>query len=352
MKIRSNMRGANPFEPEPPPYPMSGCAGEGTTGCGDGSIDPSVHHLIRPRQQGGGQADAHPVRRLRVHVQAGDGEALHRDRPRRSPFSTERQLSGLPPTRSSEPDRRRGAAGISDGHFLRLDAEAFGRAPRISIDYALMEKTDAAAVVESTFRWSDIGSWDAVFAMSDHDPRGNAAVGDTAIFNSKGCLVHSDHGLTAIDRIENLVVVTTPDAVLVADRSHCEDVKTLVNRLSNRREASEHRRGVRPWGYYDSIDRGMRFQVKRIVVQPGGVLSLQRHLHRAEHWVVVRGTAEVTVGDSVELVQENQSVFIPATSRHRLANPGCIPLEIIEVQTGSYLGEDDIARFDDVYQRA
>ncbi|BBF93144.1 mannose-1-phosphate guanylyltransferase/mannose-6-phosphate isomerase [Blastochloris tepida] len=244
------------------------------------------------------------------------------------------------------------AGAIADGHFQRLDAEAFGRAPRISIDYALMEKTEAAAVVESAFRWSDIGSWDAVFAIADHDRLGNAATGDAAIFDSKGCLVYSDDGLTVIDRIENLVVVSTPDAVLVADRSRSEDVKTLVNRLSNRREASEHRRGVRPWGHYDSIDRGPRFQVKRIVVQPGGVLSLQRHLHRAEHWVVVRGTAEVTVGDRVELVQENQSVFIPATARHRLANPGRIPLEIIEVQTGSYLGEDDIARFDDVYRRA
>ncbi|ALK10496.1 mannose-1-phosphate guanylyltransferase/mannose-6-phosphate isomerase [Blastochloris viridis] len=241
----------------------------------------------------------------------------------------------------------------ADGAFLRLDAEAFGRAPRISIDYAVMEKTDAAAVVESQFRWSDIGSWDAVFAISPHDEAGNVTVGETELLDVKGCLVHGGHGLTALVGVENLVVVTTPNAVLVADRAHCEDVKALVSQLEahGRREASEHRRGFRPWGYYDSVDCGERFQVKRIVVQPGRTLSLQRHLHRAEHWVVVRGTAEVTINDTVELIQENQSIFIPSTARHRLANPGKIPLEIIEVQTGSYLGEDDITRFDDVYNR-
>jgi mannose-1-phosphate guanylyltransferase/mannose-6-phosphate isomerase len=241
-----------------------------------------------------------------------------------------------------------------DGAFVRLDAEAFAQAPRISIDYAVMEKTTRAAVVESAFRWSDIGSWDAVHAISPADDRGNAIFGDTELLDVKGCLVHSGHGLTTLVGVENVIVVTTPDATLVVDRSRAEEVKALVQAIQtrNRREASEHRQGFRPWGFYDSLDRGERFQVKRIVVRPGGVLSLQRHLHRAEHWVVVRGTAEVTIDDTIRLVQENQSVFIPSTATHRLANPGKIPLEIIEVQTGSYLGEDDIARFDDVYRRA
>jgi mannose-1-phosphate guanylyltransferase/mannose-6-phosphate isomerase len=247
------------------------------------------------------------------------------------------------------------AAGAKlDGAFLRLEAEAFGRAPRISIDYAVMEKTDRAAVVESHFRWSDIGSWDAVFQVSTPDDAGNVTAGETEIVASKGCVVHAGHGLATLVGVEDLVVVTTPDAVLVASRGRCEEVKALVGRLEarGRAEASQHRRGFRPWGFYDSVDRGERFQVKRIVVRPGGVLSLQRHLHRAEHWVVVRGTAEVTVGDKAELVQENQSIFIPATTAHRLANPGKIPLEIIEVQTGSYLGEDDILRFEDLYRRS
>ena len=246
------------------------------------------------------------------------------------------------------------AAGAArDEAFLRLDAEAFARSPRISIDYAVMEKTDRSAVVEGTFRWSDIGSWDAVYAIAPSDAAGNAVLGDCEIVDSKACLVHSGHALTALVGVENLVVVTTPDAVLVADRARCEDVKALVGQLEKhaRREASQHRRGYRPWGFYDSVDAGERFQVKRIVVRPGGVLSLQRHLHRAEHWVVVHGTAEVTVGEEVRLVQENQSIFIPSTIKHRLSNPGKIALEIIEVQTGSYLGEDDIARYEDLYRR-
>lgn len=246
------------------------------------------------------------------------------------------------------------AGAVSDACFLRLAPEAFGRAPRTSIDYAIMEKTNKAAIVEGAFRWSDIGSWDAVLAISQPNSEGNVVVGDAELLNASNCLVHSDHGLTTLIGVENLIVVTTPDAVLVADSKRCEEVKTLVSRLTlrNRREAKEHRRGHRPWGYYDSVDRGDRFQVKRIVVRPGGVLSLQQHLHRAEHWVVVHGTAEVTIGDQTELVHENQSVYIPSTTRHRLANPGKIPLEIIEVQTGSYLGEDDIRRFEDMYQRA
>ena len=242
---------------------------------------------------------------------------------------------------------------VSDLGFVRLDADAFGSAPRISIDYAVMEKTDRAAVVEGTFRWSDIGSWDAVLEVSPHDDAGNALSGPALAFDTANSIVHAERQLTAVVGMKDVIVVTTPDAVLVLPRSRAEDVKTLVAELkrNGRAEATEHRRVHRPWGYYESIDGGERFQVKRIVVIPGGKLSLQKHHHRAEHWVVVRGTAEVTVGDEVRVVHENESIYIPIGSVHRLANPGRIPIELIEVQTGSYLGEDDIVRLDDVYRR-
>jgi len=216
-----------------------------------------------------------------------------------------------------------------------------------------MEKTDHAAVVEGRFRWSDIGSWDAVFEVASLDPAGNAMNGPALALDATGCMVHAEGKLTAALGVKDLIVVSTPDAVLVLPRSRAEDVKTLVAELKRkgRAEAVEHRRVHRPWGYYESIDGGERFQVKRIVVVPGGKLSLQRHHHRAEHWVVVRGTAEVTVGDDVRVVHENESIYIPIGSVHRLANPGRIGLELIEVQTGSYLGEDDIVRLDDVYRR-
>lgn len=245
------------------------------------------------------------------------------------------------------------AAASDDLGFRRLDPDAFARAPQKSIDYAVMEKTDRAAVVEGRFRWSDIGSWDAIFEIADHDGAGNAVRGAAMLMDSENCVVHSDDRLTAVLGVKDLVVVTTIDAVLVLPRERAQDVKELVARLklANRKEASDHRRGHRPWGYYDSVDMGERFQVKRIVVRPGGTLSLQKHMHRAEHWVVVRGTAEVTIGEEVRLVHENQSVYIPMGTVHRLANQGKIPLEIVEVQTGSYLGEDDIIRLEDVYKR-
>jgi mannose-1-phosphate guanylyltransferase/mannose-6-phosphate isomerase len=245
------------------------------------------------------------------------------------------------------------AAASDDIGFRRLDADAFARAPQKSIDYAVMEKTDRAAVVEGRFRWSDIGSWDAIFEIAEHDGAGNAVRGAAMLMDSENCVVHSDDRLTAVLGVKDLVVVTTIDAVLVLPRERAQDVKELVARLklANRKEASDHRRGHRPWGYYDSVDMGERFQVKRIVVRPGGTLSLQKHMHRAEHWVVVRGTAEVTIGEEVRLVHENQSVYIPMGTVHRLANQGKIPLEIVEVQTGSYLGEDDIIRLEDVYKR-
>jgi mannose-1-phosphate guanylyltransferase/mannose-6-phosphate isomerase len=229
--------------------------------------------------------------------------------------------------------------------FVRLDADAFGGAPRLSIDYAVMEKTDRAAVVEGAFRWSDIGSWDAVLEVSPHDDAGNALSGPAVAFDVGNSIIHAERQLTAVVGLKDVIVVTTPDAVLVLPRSRAEDVKTLVAQMKaqGRPEVRDHRRCWRPWGNYES---------KRIVVNPGGKLSLQKHHHRAEHWVVVRGTAEVTIGETVKTVHENESVYIPIGALHRLANPGRIALELIEVQTGSYLGEDDIVRLEDVYRRS
>ena len=237
--------------------------------------------------------------------------------------------------------------------FLRLEPQAFARAPQKSIDYAVMEKTDRAAVVAGDFRWSDIGSWDALFDITQRDAQGNVAQGEVVVIDAHNCIVHSDGKLTALVGVEDLVVVSTSDAVMVVPRARAQEVRELAARLkaSNRPEASVHKRVHRPWGYYESIDMGERFQVKRIVVIPGGMLSLQRHRHRAEHWVVVRGTAEVTIGEDRKPVHENESIYIPIGSVHRLANKGKIPLELIEVQTGSYLGEDDIERIEDVYRR-
>ena len=237
--------------------------------------------------------------------------------------------------------------------FLRLRPEAFALAPQKSIDYAVMEKTDRAAVVVGEFRWSDIGSWDALFDITPRDSSGNVLQGPVVTVDSSDCVVHSNDRLTALVGVKDLVVVHTSDAVMVVPRSRAQEVRDLVSRLKaeKRPEATDHKRVHRPWGYYESIDVGERFQVKRIVVIPGGILSLQKHRHRAEHWVVVRGTAEVTIGDQVRPVYENESVYIPIGSVHRMANRGKIPLELIEVQTGSYLGEDDIERLEDVYKR-
>jgi len=241
----------------------------------------------------------------------------------------------------------------TDLGFLRLDPEAFARAPQQSIDYAVMEKTDRAAVVEGAFRWSDIGSWDALFDIAAKDADGNVLHGPTMTMDAHGCVVHSDGRLTAVLGVDDLVVVSTSDAVMVVPRARSQEVKELVAKLKagKRAEATDHKRVHRPWGYYESIDMGERFQVKRIVVVPGGILSLQKHRHRAEHWVVVKGTAEVTVNETVKNLHENESIFIPIGSVHRMANKGKIALELIEVQTGSYLGEDDIERIEDVYKR-
>jgi len=237
--------------------------------------------------------------------------------------------------------------------FLRLQSEAFGRAPQKSIDYAVMEKTNRAAVVAGQFRWSDIGSWDALFDITPRDSAGNVLQGPVVSMDASNCVVHADQRLTAIVGVKDLVVVSTSDAVMVVPRARAQEVRELVSKLKaeKRPEATDHKRVHRPWGYYESIDMGERFQVKRIVVIPGGILSLQKHRHRAEHWVVVRGTAEVTVGEQIRAVHENESIYIPIGSVHRMANKGKIPLELIEVQTGSYLGEDDIERLEDVYKR-
>jgi mannose-1-phosphate guanylyltransferase/mannose-6-phosphate isomerase len=241
----------------------------------------------------------------------------------------------------------------TDLGFLRLAAGPFAQAPRKSLDYAVMEKTARAAVVEGRFRWSDIGSWDAVYAVSARDNNGNALHGPAVSVDARNCLVHAEDRLTAVLGVADLVVVSTADAVLVLPRSRAEDVKEIVSELKarGRPEATDHRRVHRPWGHYEGVDRGDRFQVKRIVVKPGGTLSLQKHMHRAEHWVVVRGTAAVTIDADQHTVHENESIYIPIGKVHRLANPGRIPLELIEVQTGSYLGEDDIIRLDDTYGR-
>jgi mannose-1-phosphate guanylyltransferase/mannose-6-phosphate isomerase len=208
-------------------------------------------------------------------------------------------------------------------------------------------------VVAGDFRWSDIGSWDALFDITARDRQGNVLYGPVVTTDASDCIVHSDGRLTAVVGVNDLVVVSTSDAVMVVPRARSQEVRELVVKLkaAKKPEATDHKRVHRPWGYYESIDMGDRFQVKRIVVIPGGMLSLQKHRHRSEHWVVVRGTAEVTTGTDVRAVHENESIYIPIGTVHRLANQGKIPLELIEVQTGSYLGEDDIERIEDVYKR-
>jgi mannose-1-phosphate guanylyltransferase/mannose-6-phosphate isomerase len=245
------------------------------------------------------------------------------------------------------------AGATTDLGFLRLETAAFSRAPQKSFDYAVMEKTEHAAVVEGRFRWSDIGSWDAIFQIANRDARGNAVHGPVVAADSENCMVHAEDRLVAVLGVKDLVVVATSDAMLVVPRDRTQEVRELVGKLKDggRPEATDHRRVHRPWGYYDSLDAGERFQVKRIVVRQGGTLSLQRHMHRAEHWIVVRGTAEVTIGEERRLVHENESIYVSIGAVHRLANHGKIPLEVIEVQTGSYLGEDDIVRLDDIYRR-
>jgi mannose-1-phosphate guanylyltransferase/mannose-6-phosphate isomerase len=245
------------------------------------------------------------------------------------------------------------AAGTDLG-FATLNAEAFARATAKSIDYAVMERTTHAAVIPVSYGWSDVGSWQGVWELSERDPAGNAAHGSAVFLETRGSYVASDKQLVALQGVENLVVVATDDAVLVARRDDVDGLRRVVKRLKEVAPAltEEHLKVHRPWGSYQSIDMGERFQVKRIVVKQGGRLSLQLHHHRAEHWVVVRGTARVTIGDESKMLHENESIYIPIGARHRLENPGKIDLELIEVQTGSYLGEDDIMRIEDDYRRS
>ena len=248
-----------------------------------------------------------------------------------------------------------------DLDFCRLDHDAFADCPSESIDYAVMEKLGQSGegatkgvVVPLDAGWSDLGAWPAIWEVCERDDSGNTTRGDVLTHESRDCLIHAEHRLVAGVGLDDLLVVETADAVLVANKSHAQDVKKIVEQLkrSKRPETLAHRQVSRPWGTYEGVDAGERFQVKRIVVKPGAKLSLQMHHHRAEHWIVVKGTANVTCGEKTFLLTENQSTYIPIGEKHRLENPGTVPLEIIEVQSGSYLGEDDIVRFDDQYGRS
>ena len=249
--------------------------------------------------------------------------------------------------------------GVVDGDFLRVNKEEFLHCPNDSIDYAVMERLahddslPAGVFIPLSAGWSDVGSWDSLWQVLPKDDQGNVSQGDVLLNDCRNVLALSEHRLVACVGMEDTVVIETPDAILVAHMNKTQHVKKIVDDLKRegRPESELHRKVFRPWGWYDGVDSGERFQVKRIVVKPGASLSLQMHHHRAEHWVVVHGTAQVTRGDTTYLVSENESTFIPLGTRHRLQNPGCVPLEMIEVQSGSYLGEDDIVRFEDVYGR-
>jgi mannose-1-phosphate guanylyltransferase/mannose-1-phosphate guanylyltransferase/mannose-6-phosphate isomerase len=245
-------------------------------------------------------------------------------------------------------------AAAEDIGFWRLDEAAFVGARKTSIDYAVIEKTREIAVVKGRFRWSDVGAWDAIWQVSDQDETGNAVIGDGTVVDGRNNLVHSQGIMTTVIGADDMVVVSTPDAVLVVPRERTQDVKGLVDALKarGREQATIHRRDYRPWGYIDSIDAGGRFAVKHMVVDPGGVLSLQRHQHRAEHWVVVGGTATIELaGEAPRFLTIDQSAYVPIGTVHRISNRGRIPLELIEVQSGAYIADDDVERLDDVYNR-
>jgi len=246
------------------------------------------------------------------------------------------------------------ATATDDLGFLRLGKESFLACPAEAIDRAVMERTAHAAVIPADFGWSDVGSWSALWDLAEKDAAGNASRGDVQLQDTRDSLVFGDRRLIATLGVDNLVIVDTDDALLVADRSRSQEVREVVEDLkrANRSEHLSHRRVYRPWGYYESVDAGERFQVKRLMVKPGHALSLQMHRKRAEHWVVVSGRARVTRGEDTLHLEENQSTFIPVGTKHRLENAGEAPLLIIEVQSGSYLGEDDIERFEDRYNRS
>ena len=249
--------------------------------------------------------------------------------------------------------RRALSGGVKDLDFIRLDAAAFTACPADSIDYAVMEQTDRAVVVPLNAGWSDVGSWASLWECAEQDGDNNVLQGDVMIDEVTDSYIHSEHRLVSVVGLDHIVVIETADAVMVASKQNAQHVKKIVSRLisENRSEAQSHRLCYRPWGWYDCVDSGDRFQVKRITVNPGASLSLQMHHHRAEHWIVVAGTAEVICGDKVTLLSENESTYIPLGTKHRLSNPGKTLLKMIEVQSGAYLGEDDIVRFEDDYQR-
>jgi mannose-1-phosphate guanylyltransferase/mannose-6-phosphate isomerase len=242
---------------------------------------------------------------------------------------------------------------LEDKDFLRLDVASFRASPSDSIDYAVMENTHAAAVIPLDAGWNDVGAWSSLWEVSEQDSDGNVILGDVLTEKVRNSYLRAEYRLLAAIGVENMTIVETADAVLVAHKDHVQDVKKIVTRLkaTERSEADLHRKVYRPWGSYESIDAESRFQVKRITVNPGGSLSLQMHYHRSEHWIVVKGTARITRGDETFIFTENQSTYIPLGVKHRLENPGKLPLEIIEVQSGSYLGEDDIVRYEDIYGR-
>jgi mannose-1-phosphate guanylyltransferase/mannose-6-phosphate isomerase len=241
-----------------------------------------------------------------------------------------------------------------DLDFLRLDPHAYAAVPDISIDYAIMEKAADVACVPLTVAWSDLGSWPAIWDILDKDADGNAAQGDVIFHDAKRSFAYTENACLSVIGLEDVLVVATRDAILVASKAHAQSVKNVVEKLraGGRPEVEFHKRVYRPWGWFEGLDKGERFQVKRIMVAPGAQLSLQSHFHRAEHWIVVQGTLEVTIDNQVKLLNENQSTYIPLGARHRLANPGKIAAFLIEVQSGTYLGEDDIVRYEDVYGRA
>lgn len=240
-----------------------------------------------------------------------------------------------------------------DLDFLRLDNDAYAALPNISIDYAIMEKARNVRCVPLNTGWSDLGSWPAIWDLAEKDKSGNAAQGDVIFQDTKNSYAYSENACLALVGLEDVLVVATKDAVLVASKDHAQSVKNVVDKLkeNGRPEIVFHKRVYRPWGWYESLDKSERFQVKRIMVKPGEKLSLQSHHHRAEHWIVVTGTLEVTIDDQVKLLNENQSTYIPLGAKHRLVNPGLIPAYLIEVQSGAYLGEDDIVRYEDIYGR-
>jgi mannose-1-phosphate guanylyltransferase / mannose-6-phosphate isomerase len=250
--------------------------------------------------------------------------------------------------------REASAATEADGVLRRIDAVSFAKCAALSIDYAVLERSQRVAMVPSTFRWSDIGSWDALWDRADRDARDNAIQGDVRLHDVSGSYINAQHRLVVGIGLRDTVVIETPDALLIASRGATQRVREVVDQLKQegRSERVTHKTVHRPWGHYEDIDAGDRFRVKRITVEPGGKLSLQWHKHRAEHWVVVSGTAKVTRGEEVMYLSENQSLYVGVGVLHRLENPGKVPLKIIEVQTGAYLGEDDIVRVDDVYKRA